>query len=41
MIKDSHVLVVKNTYEATKGKYLIPGDFSEDNGMEKMKKQYL
>lgn len=33
VIKDNHVLVVKHTYGAAKGKYLIPGGFSEDNEM--------
>ena len=33
VIKDNHVLVVKHTYGAAKGKYLIPGGFSEENEM--------
>lgn len=30
VIKDNEVLLVKHTYGAVKGKYLIPGGFSED-----------
>lgn len=33
VIRDNHVLVVKHTYGAASGKYLIPGGFSEDNEM--------
>lgn len=33
VIKDNKVLVVKHTYGAAKGKYLIPGGFSENNEM--------
>lgn len=30
VIEDNKVLLVKHTYGAAKGKYLIPGGFSED-----------
>ncbi len=30
VIKDDKVLLVKHTYGAAKGKYLIPGGFSEN-----------
>lgn len=33
VIKDNEVLLVKHTYGAVKGKYLIPGGFSEDGEM--------
>lgn len=33
VIRDNHVLIVKHTYGAAKGKYLISGGFSEDNEM--------
>lgn len=33
VIKDNKVLLVKHTYGAAKGKYLIPGGFSEDGEM--------
>ena len=33
VIKDNKVLVVKHSYGAAKGKYLIPGGFSEDGEM--------
>lgn len=33
VIKDNEVLLVKHTYGAAKGKYLIPGGFSEDREM--------
>lgn len=33
VIKDDKVLVVKHTYGAAAGKYLIPGGFSEENEM--------
>lgn len=33
VIKDNKVLLVKHTYGAAKGKYLIPGGFSEENEM--------
>lgn len=33
VIKDEKVLLVKHTYGAAKGKYLIPGGFSEEDEM--------
>ena len=33
VIKDNKVLLVKHTYSAAKGKYLIPGGFSEGDEM--------
>ena len=33
VIQDNNVLLVKHTYGAAKGKYLIPGGFSEDGEM--------
>lgn len=33
VIKDNEVLLVKHTYGAAKGKYLIPGGFSEEHEM--------
>lgn len=33
VIEDGKVLLVKHTYGAAKGKYLIPGGFSEDGEM--------
>lgn len=33
VIEDDKVLLVKHTYGAAKGKYLIPGGFSEDGEM--------
>lgn len=33
VIKDKDVLLVKHTYGAAKGKYLIPGGFSEEHEM--------
>lgn len=33
VMKDKKVLMVKHTYGAAKGKYLIPGGFSEDSEM--------
>ena len=33
VIEDSKVLLVKHTYGAAKGKYLIPGGFSEEGEM--------
>lgn len=33
VIKDDKVLLVKHTYGAAKGKYLIPGGFSEEGEM--------
>lgn len=33
VIKDNKVLLVKHTYGAAKGKYLIPGEFSEEEEM--------
>lgn len=33
VIKEDKVLLVKHTYGAAAGKYLIPGGFSEDNEM--------
>lgn len=33
VIKEDKVLMVKHTYGAAAGKYLIPGGFSEDNEM--------
>ena len=33
VIKDNQVLLVKHTYGAAKGKYLIPGGFSEEGEM--------
>lgn len=33
VIKDEKVLLVKHTYGAAKGKYLIPGGFSEEGEM--------
>ena len=33
VIKDKDVLLVKHTYGAAKGKYLIPGGFSEEREM--------
>lgn len=33
VIKDKKVLLVKHTYGAAKGKYLIPGGFSEEDEM--------
>ena len=33
VIRDNNVLLVKHTYGAAKGKYLIPGGFSEENEM--------
>lgn len=33
VIKDNEILLVKHTYGAVKGKYLIPGGFSEDGEM--------
>lgn len=41
IVKDSKVLLVKHTYGAAKGKYLIPGGFSEDRVMDRMKRLYL
>ncbi|MBR4083172.1 MAG: NUDIX domain-containing protein [Lachnospiraceae bacterium] len=36
VIKDDKVLLVKHTYGAAKGKYLIPGGFSEEGEMPQM-----
>ena len=36
VIKDGKVLLVKHTYGAAKGKYLIPGGFSEEGEMPQM-----
>lgn len=33
VIKEDQVLLVKHTYGAAKGKYLIPGGFSEEGEM--------
>ena len=33
VIEDEKVLLVKHTYGAAKGKYLIPGGFSEEDEM--------
>lgn len=33
VIRNDKVLLVKHTYGVTKGKYLIPGAFSEDGDM--------
>lgn len=33
VMKDNSVLLVKHTYGAAKGKYLIPGGFSEEHEM--------
>lgn len=33
VIKDNQILLVKHTYGAAKGKYLIPGGFSEEGEM--------
>lgn len=36
VVKENKVLLVKHTYGAAKGKYLIPGGFSEEGEMPQM-----
>lgn len=36
VMKDNKILLVKHTYGAAKGKYLIPGGFSEEGEMPQM-----